>query len=73
MALLLVVLVTLASGCAAQVSIPRAPKLPEVRFIAPNDPDAVIALSADDEISLVERDRLLRERIRLLEDLLATH
>jgi hypothetical protein len=72
-ALLSLVLVSVASGCATQVSVPRAPRFPEVRFIPPEDPDAVIALSADGELSLVERDRLMRERIRLLEDLLAKH
>jgi hypothetical protein len=41
-----------------------------VRFIAPGDPAAVIALSADDEINLQQRDRLLRDRIRTLEGLL---
>lgn len=63
-------LAVLTSACAIPVRIPPARPLPEVRFIAPEDPAAVIALSADDEISLKKRDRLLRDRIRTLEELL---
>lgn len=63
-------LTVMASACAAPVRIPPSRPLPEVRFIAPGDPAAVIALSADDEINLQQRDRLLRDRIRTLEGLL---
>ena len=58
------------TGCARAVQVPAAPPLPEVRFIPPEDPQAVIALSSENEVHLKERDRLLRERIRILEGLL---
>jgi len=58
------------SGCATPVRIPAARPLPEVRFVAPSDPTAVIALSAEDELNLQQRDRLLQDRIRTLEELL---
>ena len=58
-------------GCSVPVRVPAARPLPEVRFIPPDDPQAVVALSAEDEMQLVERDRLLRERIRMLEGMLA--
>lgn len=58
------------SGCATPARIPAARPLPEVRFVAPSDPTAVIALSAEDELNLQQRDRLLRDRIRTLEELL---
>jgi hypothetical protein len=68
--MLLGALTVLVSSCALPARIPPAAPLPEVRFIAPGDPAAVIALSADDEINLKQRDRLLRDRIRKLEELL---
>jgi hypothetical protein len=71
MALGFVLLTAATSGCATQVSVPQARRLPEVRFIPPDNPEAVIALSADEEMNLFERDRLLRERIQLLQGLLA--
>ena len=67
---LLSALTAVVSGCATPVRIPPSRPLPEVRFIAPDDPDAVIALSAEDEINLQQRDLLLRDRIRTLEELL---
>jgi hypothetical protein len=57
-------------GCAAQRTIPPGPALPEVRFVPPCDPDASIALTAEDEKALVDRDRLLRTRIEQLESML---
>jgi len=61
---------SLAVGCAAQRTIPPGPALPEVRFVPPCDPDASIALTAEDEKALVDRDRLLRTRIEQLESML---
>lgn len=62
--------VSLSVGCAAQRTIPPGPVLPEVRFVPPCDPDAAIALTAEDEKALVDRDRLLRSRIEQLETML---
>ena len=67
-ACLLVVVATV--GCAARREIPPGPTLPEVRFVPPSDPDAVIALTGEDEKALVMRDRLLRQRIDQLKALL---
>ena len=50
--------------------MPPGPALPEVRFVPPCDPEAAIALSAEDEKALVMRDRLLQQRIRQLESIL---
>ena len=65
---LLVVVTTV--GCAARRDIPPGPTLPEVRFVPLSDPDAVIALTPEDEKALVMRDRLLRQRIHQPESIL---
>ena len=58
----------LLAGCAsARPALPPSPPLPEVRFVPPCDPRAVVALTAEDEVHLKQRDRLLAHRIRELE------
>lgn len=57
-------------GCTARQDRPPRPALPEVAYVRPCDPDAVIALTAADEKALVVRDRLLLEYIQELESLL---
>ena len=65
-----VVGLSLLAGCAARRDIPPGPTLPEVGFVPPCDPEAAIALTAQDEKALVTRDKLLRRRIEQLEALL---
>jgi hypothetical protein len=65
-----IVMVALGVGCSARQERPPRPALPEVAYVRPCDPDAVIALTATDEKALVVRDRLLLEYIQELEALL---
>ncbi len=59
---------SLLSGCAAaRPPLPPGPVLPEVRFVPPCDPDAVVALTAQDELRLKQRNALLAMRIHELE------
>jgi hypothetical protein len=60
----------LLGACSAQRVPPVMPPLPEVRYVPPCDPDATIALTADGEAALVERDRVLRAHLAQLEALL---
>ena len=62
----------LLAGCtAARPALAPSPPLPEVRFVPPCDPSAVVALTAEDEVRLKQRDRLLAQRIQDLEAALA--
>lgn len=61
---------TLLGACSVHRTVPAMPSLPEVRYVPPCDPDATIALTADGEAALVERDRLLRTHLAQLEALL---
>jgi len=66
----LIALSLLGTGCVTAVRVPPAKPLPVVKYISPDDPDAVIALSAEAEIHLKQRDQLQQDRIRALETLL---
>lgn len=69
-ALLAALAMTSLGACSAQRAVPVMPALPEVRYVPPCDPDATIALTADGEAALVERDRILRSHLSQLEALL---